>query len=116
MDIMLSFKKEEQKIKSEMQNLDKELIKLNLELEDLKEDNLSLKRKNDYSALEKGIKAEKEQNNKIKFRLNEISKLKKKLNDLEIEKEESKVIKKDMDKVLDLINQGYTRPQVAKKS
>ena len=34
----------------------------------------------------------------------------------EIEKEESKVIKKDMDKVLDLINQGYTRPQVAKKS
>ena len=115
MDIMLSFKKEE-KIKSEMQNLDKELIKLNLELEDLKEDNLSLKRKNDYSALEKGIKAEKELNNKIKFRLNEISKLKKKLKDLEIEKEESKVIKKDMDKVLDLINQGYTRPQVAKKS
>ena len=50
---MLSFKKEEEKIKSEMQNLDKELIKLNLELEDLKEDNLSLKRKNDYSALEK---------------------------------------------------------------
>ena len=42
---MLSFKKEEEKIKSEMQNLDKELIKLNLELEDLKEDNLSLKRK-----------------------------------------------------------------------
>ena len=105
MDIMLSFKKEEQKIKSEMQNLDKELIKLNLELEDLKEDNLSLKRKNDYSALEKGIKAEKELNNKIKFCLNEISKLKKKLKDLEIEKEESKVIKKDMDKVLDLINQ-----------
>lgn len=105
MDIMLSFKKEEQKIKSEMQNLDKELIKLNLELEDLKEDNLSLKRKNDYSALEKGIKSEKELNNKIKFCLNEISKLKKKLKDLEIEKEESKVIKKDMDKVLDLINQ-----------
>ena len=77
---MLSFKKEEEKIKFEMQNLDNEL------------------------------------NNKIKLRLNEISKLKKKLNDLEIEKEESKVIKKDMDKVLDLINQGYTRPQVAKKS
>ena len=113
---MLSFKKEEQKIKSEMKNLDKELIKLNLELDDLKENNLSLKRKNDYSALEKGIKAEKELNSKIKFRLNEISKLKKKLKDLEIEKEESKVIKKDMDKVLDLINQGYTRPQAAKKS
>ena len=113
---MLFFKKEEEKIKSEMQNLDKELIKLNLELEDLKEDNLSLKRKNDYSALEKGIKAEKELNNKIKFRLNEISKLKKKLNDLEIEKEESKVIKKDMDKVLDLINHGYARHQIAKKS
>ena len=111
---MLSFKKEEQNIKSEINELEKELTKLNLELEDLKEDNLSLKRKNDYSALEKGIKAEKELNNKIKFRLNEISKLKKKLNDLEIEKEESKVIKKDMDKVLDLINQGYTRPQVAK--
>lgn len=77
-----------------MQNLDKELIKLNWELEDLKEDNLSLKRKNDYSALKKGIKAEKELNNKTKFRLNEISKLKKKLSDLEIEKEESKVIKK----------------------
>lgn len=113
---MLSFKKEEQKIKSEMQILEKEVIKLNFELEDLKEDNLSLKRKNDYSALEKGIKAEKELNNKIKFRLNEISKLKKKLKDLEIEKEESKVIKKNMDKVLDLINQGYTRPQAAKKS
>ena len=28
-----------------MQNLDKEVIKLNLELKDLKEDNLSLKRK-----------------------------------------------------------------------
>ena len=114
--IMLSFKKEEQNIKSKINELEMELIKLNLELEYLKEDNLSLKRKNDYSALEKGIKAEKELNNKIKFRLNEISKLKKKLNDLEIEKEESKVIKKDMDKVLDLINQGYTRPQVAKKS
>ena len=113
---MLSFKKEEEKIKSEMKILDKELIKLNLELEDLKEDNLSLKRKNDYSALEKGIKAEKELNNKIKFRLNEISKLKKKLKDLEIEKEKSKVIKKDMDKVLDLINQGYTRSQATKKS
>ena len=70
---MLSFKKEEQYIKSEINELEKELTKLNLELEDLKEDNLSLKRKNDYSALEKGIKAEKEQNNKIKFRLNEIS-------------------------------------------
>ena len=113
---MLSFKKEEEKIKSEMKILDNELIKLNLELGDLKEDNLSLKRKNDYSALEKGIKAEKELNNKIKFRLNEISKLKKKLNDLEIEKDESIVIKKDMDNVLDLINQGYTRPQAAKKS
>ena len=64
----------------------------------------------------KRIKAEKELNNKIKFRLNEISKLKKKLNDLEIEKEESKVIKKDMDKVLDLINHGYARHQIAKKS
>ena len=42
---MLSFKKEEEKIKSEMKILDNELIKLNLELEDLKEDNLSLKRK-----------------------------------------------------------------------
>ena len=42
-----------------MQNLDKELIKLNLELEDLKEDNLSLKRKNDYSALEKELKLKK---------------------------------------------------------
>ncbi|WP_405281210.1 hypothetical protein [Methanobrevibacter sp.] len=113
---MLSFKKEEEKIKFEMKNLDKELNKLNLELKDLKEDNSSLKRKNDYSALEKGIKAEKEIIYKIKFRLNEISKLKKKLKDLEIEKEESKVIKKDMDKVLDLINQGYTRPQAAKKS
>ena len=56
---MLFFKKEEEKIKSEMQNLDKELIKLNLELEDLKEDNLSLKRKNDYSALEKELKLKK---------------------------------------------------------
>ncbi len=113
---MLSFKKEEQKIKFEMQNLDNELNKLNFKFKDLKEDNLSLKRKNDYSALEKGIKSEKELNNKIKFRLNEISKLKKKLKDLEIEKEESKVIKKDMDNVLDLINHGYTRPQAAKKS
>ena len=77
-----------------MKILDKELIKLNLEMEDLKKDNLYLKRKNDYSALEKGIKAEKELNNKINFRLNEISKLKKKLKDLEIEKEKSKVIKK----------------------
>ena len=56
---MLSFKKEEEKIKSEMKILDNELIKLNLELEDLKEDNLSLKRKNDYSALEKELKLKK---------------------------------------------------------
>lgn len=111
---MLSFKQEEENIKAEIHNFENELTELNIQLNDLKENNSAHKRKNDYSSLEKGVITEKELSEKINFRLNEISLLKSKLKNLEIEKEEYKLIKKDMDKILNLINQGYTRPQAAK--
>ena len=104
---MVQFKKEQEKLESEIEDAQNQISLLEKQLIEVRQDKLFYKRKEDEPAFDRTLEKEIKIVRKIDFLSNEISILKNKLNDSKLRERKSIKTRSEMDKVLGQLSLGY---------
>lgn len=113
---MVQFKKEQEKLESEIEDAQNQISLLEKQMIEVRQDKLFYKRKEDEPAFDRTLEKEIKIVRKIDFLSNEISILKNKLNDSKLRERKSIKTRSEMDKVLGQLSLGYSRVQASKNT